>query len=39
MLARNAASTSSRLPGLAVMMAMTWIMARYSGAFSISRAG
>src|SRR6266851_3739047 len=29
MLARNAASTSSRLPGLAVRMAMTWIMAVY----------
>src|SRR5437763_10684711 len=32
MLARNAASTSSRLLGLAVMMAMTWIMVCYSRA-------
>src|SRR6266481_6062418 len=29
MLARNAASTSSRLPGLAVRMAITWIISVY----------
>src|SRR6266536_1445239 len=29
MLARKAASTSSRLPGLAVRMAMTWIISVY----------
>src|SRR3982751_3579368 len=37
MLARNAASTSSRLPGLAVMMAMTWIMVSAPVRFSTSR--
>src|SRR5216684_1033973 len=31
MLARNAASTASRWPGLAVIMARTWIMAGRSG--------
>src|SRR5215467_9222146 len=36
MLARNSRRISSRLPDLAVMMAMTWIMGSSSGAYSWS---